>query len=204
MGTLEATEAKVAIDEEVALLEPGCAGAGAGAGTTAGVLALERSQLKGDLLTGGAGGCGAAGGVGVGGGSGAESFLGGSAGGTPLEVAVEAWELVEDLENRFVNDSTMDVGDVDTVDDDSVVAGTASFGGGSSSIRDTSSREEVDMRRWLNGDFGIPVSFTEPFMVVAGVIVIDCWLLRLRVGEFEVVGDCGVSVLEEPIEWRDD
>lgn len=113
-----------------------------------GVLGLERSQLNGDLLTGGGGGCGAAGGtVGIeGGGSETESFLGGSAGGTPLEVVVEFWELVDDLENRFVNDSTIDVGDVD-IAEASAAAGTASFGGGSSSMRDTSSREEVDMRR---------------------------------------------------------
>lgn len=63
---------------------------------------------------------------------------------------------------------------MDTIDCTSTVVVTASFGGESSSIRDTSSREEVDMRRWLSGDFGIPVSFTEPFIVVAGVIVIDC------------------------------
>lgn len=41
----------------------------------------------------------------------------------------------------------MEVGEVDGVDGASAVVGTASFGGGSSSIRDTSSREEVDMRR---------------------------------------------------------
>lgn len=40
--------------------------------------------------------------------------------------------------------------------------------------------------------------------MVAGVIVIDCWLLRLCVGEFDAAGDSGASVLEEAMEWRED
>lgn len=202
MGALEVIEARVAIDEAVALLELGCVGAGGGGvGVTVGVLVLERSQLKGDLLTGGGGGCGAAaGGVGRGG-SEAESSLGGSTGGTPLEAVVEFWELVvDDLENLFVMDSTIEVGDVDAIGEVSAVVGTASFDGGSSSISDTSSREEVEIRRWLRGDFGIPVSLTDPLMVVAGVIVVDIWLSRLSVGEFEVVGDSGASVLEDVVD----
>lgn len=53
---------------------------------------------------------------------------------------------MDDLENRFVIDSTIDVGEVDVFNWASTVIGTTSFGE-SSSIRDTSSREEVDMRR---------------------------------------------------------
>lgn len=67
-------------------------------------------------------------------------------------MVVEFWELaVDDLENLFVIDSaidsTIEVGDVDTTGDGSGAADTVSFGGGSSSMRDTSSREEVDIRR---------------------------------------------------------
>lgn len=36
--------------------------------------------------------------------------------------------------------------------------------------------------------------------MVAGVIVIDCWLSRLGVGELETSGDSGVSVFEEVVE----
>lgn len=54
---------------------------------------------------------------------------------------------MDDLENRFVIDSTIDVGEVDIIDWASIVVVTASFDGESSSIRDTSSRDEVDMRR---------------------------------------------------------
>ena len=79
-------DATVAIEEAVALLELDWGGGGGGGGV-AGValLALERSQLKGDLLGGGA----AFGGAGGGGGgmiSAEEEFLGGRAG---LEVVVE-------------------------------------------------------------------------------------------------------------------
>lgn len=36
--------------------------------------------------------------------------------------------------------------------------------------------------------------------MVAGVIVIDCWLSRLCVGELGASGDGGVSVFEEAVE----
>jgi len=70
-------------------------------------------------------------------------------------------------------DPTIEVEAVEAVDGVSACA-IGWFDGGSSSISDTSSREVVEMRRWLRGDFagGKPASFTEPFTVVAGVI--DC------------------------------
>lgn len=84
MGALEVTEAKVAIDEAVALLEL----VETGAGVT--MVALERSQLNGDLLIGGGGGCGAvAGGVGSVGREGGISGAGGFPEVAPLEVVVE-------------------------------------------------------------------------------------------------------------------
>lgn len=73
----------MAIDEAVALLEL------VEAGAEVAMVALERSQLNGDLLTGGGGGCGVVaggvGGAGGEGGSGAEGFPAV----TPLEVVVE-------------------------------------------------------------------------------------------------------------------
>lgn len=76
------------MDEAVALLELGADSDGA---VVTAVLELERSQLKGDLLTGGGRGCGTvAGGMGgAGGGSGAGGFPAGISGDTPLEVVVE-------------------------------------------------------------------------------------------------------------------
>lgn len=82
MGALEVTEAKVAIDEAVALLEP--------AGAEVAIEALERSQLNGDLLIGGGGGCGAAtGGAGGAGGERGRTGAGGFPAVAPLEVVVE-------------------------------------------------------------------------------------------------------------------
>lgn len=84
MGALEATEARVAIDEAVALLEL----VGTGAGVT--MVALERSQLNGDLLVGGGGGCGTVvGGVGSAGGEGGISGARGFPEVAPLEVVIE-------------------------------------------------------------------------------------------------------------------
>lgn len=81
-------------------------------------------------------------------------------------------------------DPTIEVEAVEAVDGVSPCT-IGSLDGGSSSISDTSSREVVDMRRWLRGDLagGKPPSFTDPLAVVAGVI--DCWLWRL----FVVVGE---------------
>lgn len=85
MGALEVTEARVAIDEAVALLEL----VGIGVGVT--MVALERSQLNGDLLGGGGGGgCGTVvGGVGSAGGEGGTSGTRGFPEVAPLEVVVE-------------------------------------------------------------------------------------------------------------------
>jgi hypothetical protein len=138
------------------------------------LLEPERSQLNGDLLTGGGatfGGTAAGGGGGCdvrgGGTSSAEEVLGGRAG-LDVVVVVEAWELVvEDRENRFAMDSTIDV---DAKEGPSACA-IGSFEGGRSSMSETSSKEVVEMRR-LRGDLtgGNPASLTEPFAVVAGVI----------------------------------
>lgn len=84
MGALEVTEARVAIDEAVALLEL------VEAGAEVAMLELERSQLNGDLLIGGGGGCGvAAGGAGGAGGEGGRTGARGFPAITPLEVVVE-------------------------------------------------------------------------------------------------------------------
>ena len=61
--------------------------------------------------------------------------------------------------------------------------GTGSCEGGSSSIRETSSRDPVDGGRSMTGDFvvAVPLSLIEPLVVVGGVI--EVWLLRFIEGE---------------------
>lgn len=84
MGALEVTEARVAIDEAVALLELVETGAGVA------MVELERSQPNGYLLTGGGGGCGVvAGGAGGAGGEEERTGARGFPAITPLEVVVE-------------------------------------------------------------------------------------------------------------------
>lgn len=64
--------------------------------------------------------------------------------------------------------------------------GTGSCEGGSSSIRDTSSKDPVDAGRATMGDFvaAVPFSLIEPLVVVGGVI--EVWLLRFMEGESAV------------------
>lgn len=180
----------------------------AGAGGVAGVLELDRSQLNGDRF----------GGVGAEDGdaeeeepnpderNGDDSFLVLPAGGVGLGVGAEFWELVEDLENLFVKDSTKEGaegggggGDGGTT---SSTAGAGAFEGGSSSIRETSSKDvaSTDILLVLTGDFMTPepLSARDPFTVVAGVM--ENWLFRWPEVEPAGGGDGGTSGTEATVE----
>jgi hypothetical protein len=140
----------VATDEPVVLRE--LVEATVAGGVVAEPEVLDRNQLNGDLL-GGCGGGGAGATVAAAGAAAVESFLGGRLGAGADLLAFVATELAEDRENLFAMDST----NVDGVDTGgggvSLATGGGSLDGGSSSIKDTSSRDEVDIRRVLIGDF---------------------------------------------------